>query len=281
MNKKITLILASLLIISGIIFYSCKKEENANNSQSSQNKPSINNNKELRGIERLSDEEYVNQLIEISGIDPKKLSQDEAIWNPIHNALQAINACFIDKYIFFYENEPWNAAYCIDHLNLAVDYLTVGDTLNALISADQAYTKTGCGSLTPFFYQGHSIYLPALEIAQDIETYNVSEENLINKYPNLNKIDEQYKKDILTLAEFWYEKGQSDESTKAESCADIRSKAKISAKFNFTCCCAGALSASVLGPVICGAALFACSAYYGYECGLAENAYYVCNGNHW
>ena len=40
MNKKIKLLLASLLIITGVIFYSCNKENNSSNSQSNENKTS-------------------------------------------------------------------------------------------------------------------------------------------------------------------------------------------------------------------------------------------------
>ncbi|MFZ4414414.1 MAG: hypothetical protein ACOYOV_15120 [Bacteroidales bacterium] len=271
--KKINLIIAGLLLLSGILFYSCKKEENTNNSQSSQNKLSINNNKESRGIERLFDEDYVKQLIEISGIDPKKLSQDEAIWDPYHNGLRAINACFVDKYLYFLENEPWNAGYCSLKLNQAKDYFAAGDTLNGLTYANLAYAKAGCGSLTPFFYQGHSFDLPALEIAKEIETYKAAEEILINKYPNLNKIDEQYKMDILTLAVFYSE--------------NVDTKASCRTKYNM------AISAAIAEGVMCSAgcgqliiphliiaAEIVCATLCTYACYTAYDNYRTCLQGH-
>ena len=274
--KKISLIIASLLLISGIIFYSCKKEENANNSQSSQNKSSINNNKESRGIERLFDEDYVKLLIDVSGVDPKKLSEDEVIWDPYHNGLRALNACFIDKYAYFSEHEPVNAGYCSLKLNQAKDYFAAGDTLNGLTYANLAYTKTGCGSLTSFLYQGQSFDLPALEIAKEIETYKATEEILINKFPNLNKIDEQYKMDILTLACYFSE---HKENTKTKSCADIRDMAMIKARITYVTCASSSLGLLEL-PWVAAAVIVGCTANYAIDYGIAQSDYNDCMQGH-
>ena len=92
--KKVTIILCSLIFLTGIISYSCKKESSTNNSQ---NKSYEKNNKNL-GIERLFDAEYVQQLISISGIDPEKLSQSTVFIDYYAN-LNTINECFRTKFL--------------------------------------------------------------------------------------------------------------------------------------------------------------------------------------
>ena len=142
----------------------------------------VNSNKEKAGIERLFDEEYVQQLITVSGIDPKKLSEDFVVWNPFYNGLCTINACFIEKYNYFSLNEPWNADYCKVHLEEAVNFFAIGDTLHGLTAANQAYGMAGCGSITPFFYNGQQFDIPVLEMISDISSFNSEMENLIIKY---------------------------------------------------------------------------------------------------
>ena len=268
--KKLSLIVASLLLLSGVIFYSCTKEDNI---KTTQNEPVVNNNKEARGIERLFDEKYVQLLINVSGIDPKKLSQDEAIWDPFHNGLRAINACFMDKYLYFLENQPWNAAYCLERLNSSRDYFAVGDTLNGLTAANQAYAMAGCGSLTPFFYQGHSFDLPALDIAKQIRTFNSEMTNLIKKYPTLNKIDEQYKIDIITLAIFYSENGDTKANCRAQF-----SMAYAAAVARGVMCSAGC--GSLIIPHFIVAAQIICASLCVYECYVAYDDYKSCLQGH-
>ncbi len=270
--KKINLIIASLLLLSGVIFYSCTKDENINNSQNSQNKPFVNNNKETRGIERLFDEQYVQQLITVSGVDPKKLSQDFAIWNPFYNGLRAINACFTNKYIYFLENASFNgnAAYCLNHLNQSRDYFAAGDTLNGLIAANQAYNLAGCGSLTPFFYRNHSFDIPVSQIAQDIRVYENAMGILTNKYPNLNKIDEQYKRDIFILAILHTE----FDGKKAVSCEVALAAESAEAALVAGAC--SELSMGLVWPPAIVAGLIGCASLYAYKLYVAHENYHAC-----
>jgi len=267
MNKKIKLIIVSLLLVSGFTIYSCKKEDKINNSQKNQ----VANNLKIEGVDRLFDDEYTNMLIKVSGIDPKKLIEDKAIWDPFHNGLRAINACFIDKYLYFLENEPWNSAYCLEHLTTSRDYFAIGDTLNGLIAVNEAYAMTKCGSLTPFFYGGQRFDIPALEIAEQSYTFTLAKENLIEKYPTLNEIDEQFKMDILTLALFYSEYGEY-KSAACRTKYNMRISAAILAGVWCSADCAGLL----LPPLIVAAEI-ACATCCAYACYEAYDAYRNCH----
>ena len=267
--KKTTIIISSLIILAGVIFYSCTKENSINNTQ---NKPIINNNKGGDGIERLFDKDYIQELKNISGIDPQELSKSKTFID-YYNNLQAVNECFRTKFLTLLQTNNTQAEYFKTLLQNANNSFINGDTINGLNTVNQVYTEIGCLSQIGFNYNNSNYNIPLF--IDELRLANKSYSLLLDVYPNLNKIDEKYKIDILTIAIYWYSEG-NDSKTVGPSCSSIYNAACAHA-FLEACGCAAAAAQLVWPPAVVVAEI-ACTSFYVYTLCEAYNNYKRCIG---
>ncbi|MEI6349364.1 MAG: hypothetical protein WCP69_15575 [Bacteroidota bacterium] len=273
--KRISVIMALTMFLGVVIFNSCKKEEVAKETE---NKyvVNINTSKGNSGIDRLYDEQYVNNLINVSGIDPEVLAKSPLLID-YYQTSEQINECFRTKFLALLENQDTKAEYFMDLLQQATNLINNGDTLGGLNKINQVYKEIGCASPNGFDFRGQIFFIPTN--IEETKAAKISYNKLIDAYPTLENIDEQYKNDILTLA-FLYNINSKSQYTGGGSGTDCGGRyrvAIVSAAVSGIGC--SLIADTLVLPWLIAAGQIACLSITAATCYYAYQDYRNCMGS--
>ena len=255
-------------------FYSCKKEESTvlNNEN---NLINLRTNEEDTNVSRFFDAEYLEQIIENTGIDPYDLSQNE-LFKEYISSQTSIYLC-ISNIVFSDLNENSSLRNdIIEQLENANNYFNNNDTLNGLQEIENLFSTLNCNNEENILFNDNHYYIPVNSIISNFEYTDSIFNSLITFFPDLSNLDYNSRTDLFVFAELYIQNNLKTAPFIRNCCNEWKARMRV-IKEDWENCLSIAVSGHNIFEIIIMGTI--CNAHAAIRTQAAANQYTNCIGS--